>query len=57
MARTLAVLFYRLLKFGQGYVDRGSEFYEQRQREQQRQYLNKKAAQLGLQLVAISATS
>jgi transposase len=57
MARTLAVLFYRLLKFGQGYVDRGSEFYEQRQREQQRQYLQKKAAQLGLQLVAISATS
>jgi transposase len=56
MARTLAVLFYRLLKFGQGYVDRGTEFYEQKQREQQLQYLNKKAAQLGLQLVAISAT-
>jgi len=56
MARTLAALFYRLLKFGQDYVDRGTEFYEQRQREQQRQYLNKKAAQLGLQLVALPAT-
>jgi transposase len=55
MARTLAALFYRLLKFGQDYVDRGTEFYEQRQREQHWQYLNKKAAQLGLQLVAIPA--
>jgi transposase len=55
MARTLAALFYRLLKFGQDYVDRGTEFYEQRQREQHWQYLNKKAVQLGLQLVAIPA--
>jgi transposase len=56
MARTLAVLFYRMLKFGQSYVDRGTEFYEQRQREQQLQYLNKKAAQLGLQVVALPET-
>jgi transposase len=44
---TLAILFYRMLKFGQGYLDRGTEFYEQRQRGQQLQYLQKKAAQLG----------
>jgi transposase len=56
MARTWAVLFYRLLKFGQNYVDRGTEFYEQRQREQQLHYLNKKAAQLGLQVVALPKT-
>lgn len=53
MARTLAVLFYRMLKFGQSYVDRGTEFYEQRQREQQLQYLQKKAAQFGWQVVAV----
>jgi transposase len=57
MARTLAVLFYRLRQFGPGYVDRGAEFYEQRQREQQLQYVRKKAAQLGLQVVALPATS
>jgi transposase len=42
MARTLAILFYRMLKFGQDYVDRGIEFYEQRQRDQQLQYLQKR---------------
>jgi transposase len=54
MARTLAILFYRMLKFGQDYVDRGAEFYEQRQRDQQLQYLQRKAAQLGFQVVALA---
>jgi transposase len=57
MARALAILFYRMLKFGQDYLDRGTEFYEQRQRDQQLQYLQKKAAQLGLQVVALPETS
>jgi hypothetical protein len=56
MARTLAILFYRMLKFGQDYLDRGTEFYEQRQRDQQLQYLQKKAAQLGFQVVALPPT-
>jgi transposase len=56
MARTLAILFYRMLKFGQDYVDRGIEFYEQRQRDQQIQYLQKKAAQLGFRAVALPET-
>ncbi len=56
MARTLAILFYRMLKFGQDYVDRGTEFYEQRQRDQQLQYLQKKAAHLGFQVVALPDT-
>jgi len=56
MARTLAILFYRMLKFGQDYVDRGAEFYEQRQRDQQLQYLQRKAAQLGFQVVALAET-
>jgi hypothetical protein len=56
MARTLAILFYRMLKFGQDYVDRGTEFYEQRQRDQQLQYLTTKAARLGFQVVPITDT-
>jgi hypothetical protein len=41
---------------GQDYLDRGTEFYEQRQRHQQLQYLHKKAAQLGFQVVALPQT-
>jgi hypothetical protein len=41
MARTLAILFYRMLKFGRDYLDRGTEFYEQRQRDQQLQLAQK----------------
>lgn len=56
MARTLAILFYRMIKFGQDYVDRGTEFYEQRQRDQQLQYLKTKAARLGFQVLPITDT-
>jgi transposase len=35
MAHKLAVLFYRMLRFGQEYVDRGQKFYEERYRQQQ----------------------
>jgi transposase len=56
IARTLAILFYRMIKFGQDYLDRGTEFYEQRQRDQQVRYLTKKAAQLGFQVVAVPQT-
>jgi len=51
MARKLACLFYRLLKRGQQYVDKGTEYYEQRYREQQILFLVKKAKQLGIQVV------
>jgi hypothetical protein len=47
---------YRMLKFGQDSVDRGAEFYEQRQRDQQLHYLQSKAAQLGFQVVALAET-
>ncbi len=52
MARKLACLFYRLLKQGKQYVDKGAEYYEQRHREQQVRFLIKRAKQLGLQVVA-----
>src|SRR5579871_2816805 len=51
MARKLACLFYRLLKYGKQYVDKGAEFYESRYREQQIRFVIKRAHQLGLHVV------
>lgn len=51
MARKLACLFYRLIKHGQQYVDKGTEYYEARYREQQIRSLTKRAQKLGFQLV------
>ena len=51
MARKLACLFYRLIKHGQQYVDKGTEYYEARYREQQIRSLMKRAQKLGFQLV------
>ena len=52
MAHKLARLVYRLLKWGHAYVDKGLQYYEERHREQQVQLPTKRAAKLGLQLVA-----
>jgi len=43
MAGKLARLIYRGLKYCQVYVDKGSEFYEQKYRQQQIKILSKKA--------------
>jgi transposase len=51
MARKLACLFYRLIKHGQQYVDKGTEYYEARYRDQQIRSLAKRAQKLGLQLL------
>jgi transposase len=51
MARKLACLFYRLLRRGQPYVDKGAQYYESRYREQQIRSLTKRAHKLGLELV------
>lgn len=52
MARKLACLFYRLIKHGQQYVDKGTEYYEAKYREQQIRALAKKAKTLGMELVS-----
>jgi transposase len=57
MAHKLARLVYRMLKYGQEYVDKGLAFYEQKYRQQQRQQLAKKAKELGFQLVEIKAVA
>jgi transposase len=55
MAHRLARLVYRMLKHGQAYVDKGTEYYEERFRQQQIQLLRKRAAKLGLQVAEIQA--
>jgi transposase len=55
MAHRLARLVYRMLKYGQAYVDKGTQYYEERFRQQQIQLLRKRAAKLGLQLLETQA--
>jgi len=55
MAHRLGRLVYRMLKYGQQYVDKGAEYYEQRNRQHQIEYLRKKATQLGLQVTPAHA--
>jgi len=53
MAHRLARLVYRMLKYGQEYIDKGMEYYEERNRLQQLEHLRKKAAKLGFQIVEV----
>ena len=54
MANRLARIIYRMLKFGEAYVDKGKEFYEEKYRSQQMHFLTKKAYELGLQLAPLA---
>ncbi len=51
-ARKLACLFYRLLKYGQNYVEQGIESYEKQYQNQMIESLKKRAIKLGFELVA-----
>ena len=53
MAHRLARLIYRMLKFGEPYVDKGAEFYENKYAQLQIVHLKKKVAKLGLQLTPL----
>jgi transposase len=55
MAHTLARLVYRMLKYGQDYVDKGMEFYQQRYQQQQINWMQKKAKDLGLVITLTAA--
>ena len=55
MARKLAVLIYRTLKFGSAYVDKGVAYYEQKYQQSKLDYLQRQAAKLGLSLVPTPA--
>lgn len=49
----LAVLFYRAMTQGLQYVERGLQAYEEAYRQRRRRYLQKCAAEFGLNLVPI----
>jgi len=51
MAARLARLLYRMLRYGMQFVDKGAEFYEAQHRKLQINYLKRKAANLGLQII------
>lgn len=55
-ARKVATLIYRLLRWGQPYVDEGAKAYEDRYRELRVKALKSRAKQLGLQVTAIAAS-
>jgi transposase len=55
MAAKLARLVYRMLRYGMQFVDKGAEFYEVQHRKLQINYLKRKAANLGLQIIETPA--
>ena len=54
-ARKLATLVYRLLRWGQPYVDEGAAAYENRHRQHRIERLAASAKELGYQLTPVSA--
>jgi hypothetical protein len=51
MAHKLARLIYRMLKYGQDYVDKGMQYYEDKYRHQQIVRLQKTAAKFAFQII------
>jgi transposase len=54
-ARKIATLIYRLLRWGQPYVDEGAKTYEDRHREQRVKSLKARAKQLGYEMTPLTA--
>ena len=52
-ARKLAVYVYRMIRFGQDYVDEGAQAYELRLRQRRLASMQNSAKQMGYQLIAI----
>lgn len=55
MARKLAILIYRMLRFGQAYIDQGAEAYEQQFSQRRLVSIAGAAKQMGYELVPIQA--
>jgi transposase len=55
MGAKLARLVYRMLRYGMVFVDKGAEFYESQHRKRQVNSLQRKAAELGFQVIEITA--
>ncbi len=56
-ARKIAVLFYRAMRHGAAYVERGLEAYEAAYRQRQQRYLARAAAELGFSLLPVPELS
>ena len=56
-AHKLARTIYSMLRYGQGYVDAGAQYYERQRRQRALRAAKQRAAQLGYQLVPLSETS
>ena len=52
-AHKLAILIYRLLKYGKAYVDQGQQAYEKQYQERTLQMLKRRVKQMGYALVAL----
>src|SRR5258707_653399 len=55
MAAKLARLVYRMLRYGMPFIDRGAKFYDAQHRKLQINYLKRKAANLGFQIIEAPA--
>jgi len=55
LARKLALLYYRVLRYGLEYAERGLQDYEQQYQESQRRLLAKLAAKHGFKLISEEA--
>jgi len=53
MAHMLARLVYRMLRYGQQYVDKGMKYYEEKYRGHQIYSIHKKAKDLGFAVTLI----
>jgi len=51
----LARLVYRMLRYGMPFIDRGADFYDAQHRKLQINYLKRKAANLGFQIIEAPA--
>jgi len=56
-ARKIATLLYRMLRYGQDYVDEGAKAYEARFQRRRLQSITASAHQLGFQLVPLTQTT
>lgn len=54
-ARKLAVLIYRMLKYGMDYLDKGQQAYEQQYHRQRMRMLQKHAKQMGYAIVSLQS--
>ena len=53
-ARKIACIFYRMLKYGQDYVDQGMDYYEKKYKDRVLKNLKRTAKNLGYELTSVS---